>query len=557
MSGSSAAGFHPALWWFMLGTALAVWAWRRFGLRRGMQVFWLNVFVVCFWLASFGGRPAWPVDFFLFSNPLIALVHTVAGRALVGILSVSLAFLLLAVLFGRVFCGHVCPLGTLFDAADRRPGRETGGAANHARLQGLRRAKFLFLLAMVVAAAAGINLLGFGDPMVLLTRFATTVAYPAVVLLEAAGLAVLRPMAEWAGWVELSYLEPVLPSFEGAVFMMLLLVLLFVPGRFITRFWCRYLCPLGALLASLGRWAPYRRRAGEACRGCDACAANCPMGAIHPGGVKTDRSECIACLECVRTCPEKAVRFGFPANDPAVDMPGATLNRRAFVGGALGGLAAAVGLRADIRHPSGAAIPLALRHGGLIRPPGALPEPQFLRRCLRCGECMRACPTNTLQPDWHRAGLEGLWAPRMHLRHGACDQECNVCGLVCPTEAIRPLPLTERRHARVGAAVLDRDRCLPWARDERCLVCQEQCPYGAIAFERDERHQFDLPVVDAAKCNGCGICEDKCPITGDSAIVVVPHGELRLATGSYVDACRSRGLTFEKKDAGRDTFELF
>jgi len=293
----------------------------------------------------------------------------------------------------------------------------------------------------------------------------------------------------------------------------------------------------------------------DACNGCNQCAADCPTGAIGKNGVETVRSECIVCLSCLRNCPEKAVSFGFRSKDPNVDLAGVAIGRRGFIGGALGGVVAVLGTRADSYHPSRSFIPLPFRSQDLIRPPGALPEPRFLERCARCGECIRACPTNTLQPDWYRAGLEGLWAPRMDLRHGACDQKCNVCGQVCPTESIRPLSLTERRHARVGTAILLRDRCLPWARDDECLICETQCPYAAIHFQQDEVHHVGLPVVDALRCNGCGKCEDMCPLTGDSAIVITPDGELRLPEGSYVEECLSQGLVFEEKDQGRDEFQ--
>jgi len=144
----------------------------------------------------------------------------------------------------------------------------------------------------------------------------------------------------------------------------------------------------------------------------------------------------------------------------------------------------------------------------------------------------------------------------MNLRHAACDQNCNLCGLVCPTESIRSLSLTERRYARVGTAIIVRDKCLPWAHDERCLVCEEQCLYKAIVFQQDKQHRFDLPIVKADKCNGCGWCEDKCPVKGDSAIVVTPHGELRLSKGSYLEECRSRGLVFEAEFEGQKQFLL-
>jgi len=548
--------FHPSLVLFLLGTILALWVWHRFTFRHGLQVFSMNLFIVLFWLASLKGSPGWPVNFFLFSDPLLALVHTLAGRVLIGLLLVSLAFIALAAITGRVFCSHLCPLGILLDISDHQLGRKQGAKQNREDYCRARKAKFVFLLVMLWTALCGVNLLGFGDPMVIFTRFAATVFYPVVMLFEELGLQVLRPISDWAGWLEVTYFELILPSFEGALIMAALLALLLLLGRLQPRFWCRHICPLGALLGWVGRWAPYRRRVSDACNECNLCTRECPVGAIHKNGVKTDRSECIVCLRCVHICPENAVSFSFQPKNPAMDLPGVEINRRAFIGGALGGLAVALGMRADVLYPSGVFLPLPLRHQDLIRPPGALPEPEFLRRCARCGECMRACPTNTLQPDWYRAGVGGLWAPRMNLRHAACDQNCNVCGLVCPTESIRPLSLTERRHARVGIAVIVRDRCLPWAQDERCLVCEEQCPYQAIVFQQDDQYRFGLPVVKADRCNGCGRCEDKCPVKGDSAIVITPHGELRLSKGSYVEECRSRGLVFEEKVKGQNEFLL-
>ncbi len=556
MAGSETSWFHPSLYFFLVGTVLALWVWHRFNFRRALQVFSMNLFVVLFWLASAEGRPSWPVDFFLFSDPLVALVHILAGRAFLGLFLVSLVFLALAAVMGRVFCSHICPLGTLIDASDHQVGRRQTPERNREHYRQARRVKFAFLLIILFAAFFGFSLLGFGDPIVIFTRFAAMVFYPMVMLLGDFGLQVARPVSAWAGWLEVTYFELILPSFEGAFFMTALLALLLLLGRLQPRFWCRHICPLGASLGWVGRWAPFRRRVSDDCNQCELCTCECPAGAIHENGVTTDRSECIVCLRCVHICPKNAVRFSFQPEDPALDCPGVNISRRIFIGGALGGAAVSLAMRADILHPSKAFIPLPPRHQGLIRPPGAMPEPEFLRRCARCGECLRACPTNTLQPDWYRAGLEGLWAPRMNLRHAACDQNCNVCGLVCPTESIRPLNLIERRHARVGIAVILRDRCLPWAQDERCLICEEQCPYSAVVLQQDERHRFGLPVVRTERCNGCGHCEDKCPVTGDSAISVAPHGELRLSRGSYVKECSLRGLVFEDKYEGRNQFQL-
>ena len=547
MTYESGTWFHPAFVLFALGLAIAGLCWWRVGFRRAAQVFSIDLFVTLFWLASYTGRPGWPVDLFLFSDPLVALVHTMASRTLVPLLLVSLVFLALAVLMGRVFCSHVCPLGVLFDLSDPWLGSKPGARTNRENYRRLRRVKYSVLLVLLGSAAAGFNLLGLADPLVIFTRFAAVIFVPATLAAEDLGLDLLRPLAGWLDWTGLAYEEIYLPSFEGAMGMIALGALLLLLSRMQPRFWCRHLCPLGALLAVAGHRAPYRRRVGQTCNGCDDCTRKCPTGAIHPSGGATDPHECIACQTCVRVCPEDAVRFAFKGRDSTPDPAGPLLSRRGFAVGLAGGVAVGLGLRIDSDHPALGEQPPWVRPARLIRPPGALPEPEFLARCLRCGECMRSCLTNTLQPDWYRAGVEGLWAPHMNLRHTCCEHSCNVCGQVCPTEAIRPLSLVEKQHAKVGTAVIRRQTCIAWAEDRRCQICDEICPYNAIYVHREPGHKVGLPVVDPTRCTGCGACEEKCPVKGEADIVVVPHSEFRLAQGSYVAEAGARGFNFKAR----------
>jgi MauM/NapG family ferredoxin protein len=188
----------------------------------------------------------------------------------------------------------------------------------------------------------------------------------------------------------------------------------------------------------------------------------------------------------------------------------------------------------------------------LIRPPGALPEADFLTRCIRCGECMKACPTNTLQPVWFKAGLEGLFSPVMIPRLAACAVQCNVCGKVCPTGAIRDLLLVEKNHAKVGTAWIVRQNCLVWEQDKKCLICDEVCPYNALSFQAVPGLRNAAPFVLENRCIGCGWCENKCPVEGASAIRVNILGEVRLAKGSYVEKAREYGFVFKGKDNSAD-----
>jgi MauM/NapG family ferredoxin protein len=270
------------------------------------------------------------------------------------------------------------------------------------------------------------------------------------------------------------------------------------------------------------------------------------MGAaMDEGGTRL--GECIQCRTCVAACPQDVVAFPVSPQLLSAGEPARPdLSRRGFLYSAAGG----VGLGFLVKQSP--FTPLQNK-AQLVRPPGALPEEEFLTTCIRCGECMKSCLTNTLQPSLWEGGLAGLWTPKADLRFAACEQECNVCGKVCPTQAIRSLGLEEKTHAKLGTAVLRKEMCLVWAQDKLCLICDEICPYDAIVFRTLDGYR--RPFVVASRCNGCGYCEQRCPVEGESAIVVAPIGQIRLRTGSYVAEAKKLQLDFHA-NPGDDQFIL-
>ena len=514
--------------------------------RRALQVAALVLFVALLFAALQRREAASWVDLFFRFDPLAAFGTMLAAREWMPRLAPAVVTVVAAVVLGRVWCGWICPLGTVLEWTRFKTARRLGSRMPPR----LRSAKYVLLGVIAVMAAFGSLTLMVLDPISLLTRTATTSILPAFVY---AVDSVERALVGWGlgggpvDWIETTLRGKVLPFYQPhfaqgiALFLLFLAVVLL--NVLADRFWCRYLCPLGALLGLLAKVQVLRPLVGAGCSDCGACVRSCRLDAIEPAGGPAAAeslhpavvaSECTMCLDCFVACPEKeAMTLGTalrPAPWEEYD-PG----RREFLTAAAAGVGAVALLGTGVWRGTTSA--------RLIRPPGAQVESTFLSHCLRCSECMKVCPTSGLQPSLFEGGLEALWTPVLASRLGYCDYSCTACGHVCPSGAIPRLPLEEKRTQVLGLAVIDRDRCLPWAQDKPCIVCQEMCPVAPKAILLDERRvttqedgrqdYVQRPRVLTERCIGCGICEYKCPLEGPAAIVVMP-ADPALAHGGTV-----------------------
>jgi polyferredoxin len=525
--------------------------------RRVSQIFFLFLFLVLLVFTSLHSMVGTtsdihlrgPVRLFFEWDPLVAIANALATHALYRGLLWSLVILLPTLFLGRFFCGWICPMGTLQHFVGNMPSESKRGKqrieAN--RYKRWQTVKYVVLIAGLVAACFGSMAIGWLDPFSLLVRSIGLSILPAF---NFTVRAVLAPMEnshiapiKATGEITHAILQFLVLDFRQAHFAQglalgILFLLILSASLRVTRLWCRSICPLGALLGAVSRWSVLGlHKDADSCDKCNRCLMHCQGGDDPIGGAPWRKAECLMCMNCVGSCPHDSLVFRFFRHEKEVASP--DLGRRRTLTGLAAGAVAVPLMRADTAMGKS-------RNERLIRPPGALDEPDFLSRCIRCGECMKVCPNNSLHPTLEQAGLEGLWTPTLEPRIGYCEPSCVLCSEVCPTGAIWQITPREKgwvvgvgqqsQPVRLGTAFYDRGRCLPWAMATECIVCEEWCPVSPKAIYVQEAQVIDAagntktlkqPRVDPSRCVGCGACEFACPLQERPAVYVTSIGESR------------------------------
>jgi ferredoxin len=496
---------------FFLGLFLALFLWTR-------REFYLNP-------AAGSGLKGKLVNLPLQLDPLVMTAQIFASRTLLPAAALALITIGFTLLLGRVWCGWFCPIGTVLDWVPVRSWKKIQPRIP----EGFRSIKFILLLVILIAAALTNLSLLILDPLTIGYRTLTAAVWPALDKgITALELSLLKvPVLIPAVSAFDSLIRPAIFPPHPAVYRFGLLYFGFFAAlvglnALAPRFWCRYLCPLGGLLGGLGKFSLVHCEISESCTQCGSCLPSCPTGAIQKGErVFCDPGECTMCLTCAVDCPTGQVSF--PARSTTfLQQPYDLDRRKALI--SLGTAAVGVGLLESGWLSSGHS-PI------LIRPPGAENE-VLLSTCIRCGECSTVCPTNAIQMSVLEGGPEGFWTPVVVPRIGYCDYSCRACGQVCPVDALPTLTLEEKRQQVIGKAEIDQDRCLPWAENTECIVCEEMCPIPDKAIELEivdiqtatgEWKVIQRPKVIQQLCIGCGICENKCPAAGEAAIRIITH----------------------------------
>ncbi len=531
-------------------------------LRRLSQIGFFVLFLLLLMLTEFRGsvrnagsdlRLPYPIRLFFELDPLVGLSNALASHALYRGLLWSVLVAVGTLFFGRFFCGWICPMGSIHHflgswKSESKRGKQLVESNRYKRWQ---TTKYYVLFALLVATAFGSGLVGWVDPLSFLVRSLGLSILPGLNYALNAGL----------GWLEHSRFVPFQfaggalhtalgaaallsfkqPYYREGIFLGVIFIFTLALNLRVTRFWCRAICPLGALLGIVSRWSVLGlEKNAKSCNNCNRCLMRCQGGDDPLGNAPWHKAECLMCMNCVGSCPEHSLAFKFfPEGSAHVEGPNLQ-RRKAFTGIAAGAVAIPL-----LRSTAGLA---AGRNEHLLRPPGSLTESDFLQRCIRCGECMKVCPNNALHPAWTEAGLEGIWTPVVVPHIGYCEPSCVLCSQACPTGAIWEITAKEKgwvvdlgtgsdtKPIRLGTAFYDRGRCLPWAMATDCIVCEEWCPTSPKAIYVQEAQVIDAngktkilkqPRVNPEKCVGCGSCEHACVLQDRPAIAVTSVGESR------------------------------
>ncbi len=439
-----------------------------------------------------------------------AILGTLSGKAWAGIILGVL--LLLTLVFGRVYCSWLCPLGILQDAANRavrpRPLKRQGKSVRYAPNRPWLRA-FFALLGFALLVAGSVGLLTWLDPYSIAARG----MYALVNLLQ-----------NWLGLP--ADLQPSGISYCAAPVMALAAFGLALPLALAVwrgRLYCNSICPVGAILGLIARISPCSPHIDpKACGRCGACMKSCKAQAIDLKNMRIDATRCVGCYNCLAQCQRGAInlRPHSPAKArSATKTTTAPVNagRRAFLGLSYASIAAAAWPR--MPQPALSTNPAEQGNNsapGAV-PPGAKSVEHLLSHCTACGLCIANCPTQVLRPSLLVHGLRGFMKPGLDYTRGYCDPNCTTCSHACPTGALHPLQLAEKRRTQIGLVHYEQAHCLVWKHRETCARCvtEATCPTGALAAQ-----QVTVPAVEAEQCRGCRRCLRVCPV---GAISMAPH----------------------------------
>lgn len=437
----------------------------------------------------------------------------------------------LTLVFGRIYCSVICPLGVMQDIISRLHGIRKKNRFTYSKEK--RWLRYGVLVVFVASALAGVNaVVSLLAPYSSYGRIASSLMKP----VYETGNNVLAAIAERFDSYAFYSVDVWMKSLPTLIIASVTLVVIAVLAWRGGRTYCNTVCPVGTILSFLARFSWMKVRIdGSKCVNCGLCTKNCKASAIDFKNHKIDYSRCVVCGDCIDKCNKGAIRLShsLPRRDeqrqasqssPTGGVEGA--GRRSFLLGlAVASTAAALAQEKKKVDGGLAAIEdkIAPKRLTPLTPPGSLSAQHFAQHCTACQLCVSTCPNGVLRPS---TGLSTFMQPTMSYERGYCRPECTKCGEVCPTGAIKPITRAQKSAMQIGHAVWIKKNCVPLTDGVECGNCARHCPTGAITMvplDPNDEHSLKIPAVNEARCIGCGACENLCPARPFSAIYVEGH----------------------------------
>ena len=441
--------------------------------------------------------------------------------------------ILLTLVFGRVYCSVICPMGVFQDVISWLSGqrKKKKYRFSYSPAKNILRYTVLTLFVIAVIARIG-SFVALLAPYSSYGRIANNLFAP-IYQWGNNVFAYFAERAESYAFYETSVWMKSLPTFVIAVVTFIAIVVLAWRNG---RTYCNTICPVGTVLGFLSRFALFRISIDtEKCNACGLCSRKCKAACIDGKRHTVDYSRCVACMDCLDTCKHGAISYRWFKQEiqtknaeqtRSVDKEQINEARRSFLT-ATAILATATTLKAQEKKVDGGLAAIEdkkiPKRATPILPPGALSARDFARHCTACQLCVSVCPNEVLRPS---TDLMKLMQPEMSYERGYCRPECTKCGDVCPAGAIHPITAADKSATQIGHAVWIKKNCIPLTDGVECGNCARHCPAGAIQMVPSDPQQEDspkIPVVNTERCIGCGACENLCPARPFSAIYVEGH----------------------------------
>lgn len=439
---------------------------------------------------------------------------------------IIIGLIALTLLFGRIYCSVICPLGVMQDIFGWMGKKSKKNRYSYSPALNILR--YIMLGVVIIAFILGLNSI--------VALFAPYSAYGRI------AQSLLSPIWMWgnnilAGWAERSEsyaFYSVDVWLKGGITLGVAIVTLVVLGFLAWRngrTYCNTICPVGTVLGFLSKYSLFRPVIDTTkCNSCGLCARNCKASCINSKAHAIDYSRCVACMDCIYKCNKNAISYKLRTSQTAVaSLNNETLDtsRRQFIT-ATAVLATTAAIKAEDKVVDGGLAAIEdkkiPKRSTRIVPPGAVSIKNLEKHCTACQLCVSVCPNGVLRPS---TDLENLMQPESSYERGYCRPECTKCSEVCPTGAIRPIDTVDKSSIQIGHAVWVKANCVPVTDGVECGNCARHCPTGAITMVESETG-LKIPAVNTERCIGCGACENLCPVRPFSAIYVEGHESHRI-----------------------------